>query len=283
MDIVNREIERYAEAHSQVLPALLDELTGVTKARFGRQAGMISGPLTGALLQILAASVQARRILEIGMFTGFSALMMAAALPEDGELITCDVNVETSELARGFFDRSSFGKKITIRLGPALETVETLQGPFDLVFIDADKENYRAYYEAALPLLAPNGVIAVDNVLWSGRVLDPKDASDRAIAEFNDHVQRDQRVTNVLLSVRDGVSVPATALVLLRAKLVELFKRHELAARDLSAARFDGGALFRRLRLVVFGRLHEGTAQRVIVTSTKRVEDLLRLHEGIGR
>src|SRR5690348_8403677 len=99
MEIVNREVERYAEAHSQPLPAVLEELTATTRERLGRRAGMISGPLTGGLLQLLAASVRARRILEIGMFTGFSALMMAAALPDDGELIACDVNPETNAIA----------------------------------------------------------------------------------------------------------------------------------------------------------------------------------------
>ena len=144
-------------------------------------------------------------MLEIGTFTGASALMMAAALPAEGALITCDVDPEAIALAKSFFARSPHGDKIEIREGPALETMQTLEGPFDLVFIDADKENYLAYYEAALLLLAPDGVIAVDNVLWSGRVLDPRAERDHAIVAFNDHVQRDPRVTNVILTVRDGL------------------------------------------------------------------------------
>ena len=131
--------------------------------------------------------------------------MMAAALPEDGQLITCDVNPKAIEIAKSFFARSPHGRKSTVREGPALETLKTLAPPFDLVFIDADKENYTNYYEASLPLLGPNGVIAVDNVLWSGNVLDPKDDSGKAIVAFNDHVQADERVTNVILTVRDGL------------------------------------------------------------------------------
>jgi caffeoyl-CoA O-methyltransferase len=166
---------------------------------------MLSGQLQGTLLQMLAASVGARRILEVGTFTGFSALMMVAVLPDDGELITCEIDPEAIALARSFFDRSPHGGKIEIREGPALDTLKTLEGPFDFAFIDADKENLTAYYEAVLPMLAAKGVIAVDNVLWYGRVLDPKDESDRAIVAFNEHVSRDERVWNMLLPIRDGL------------------------------------------------------------------------------
>lgn len=199
------QLEDYAVRHSTPLPPLLEELVATTREKMGNRSLMICGQLEGTLLQMLAASVGARRILEIGMFTGFSALMMAAALPDDGELITCDIDPEAIALARSFFARSPHGSKIDIREGPALDTLKTLEGPFDLVFIDADKENYVAYYEAALPLLAPNGVIAVDNVLWMGRVLDPQDESDRAIVAFSERVHRDERVWNVLLPIRDGL------------------------------------------------------------------------------
>ncbi len=199
------QIEEYATKHSAPLPPLLEEVIAKTQEEMGNLSAMLSGHLQGAFLQMLASSVGARRILEIGTFTGFSALMMAEALPEDGRLITCDVNPRAIEMARSFFDRSAHGGKIEIREGPALDTLKTLEGPFDFVFIDADKESYNAYYEAALPLLAPNGVIAVDNVLWMGRVLDPQDESDRAIAAFNDHVSRDERVWNMLLPIRDGL------------------------------------------------------------------------------
>jgi caffeoyl-CoA O-methyltransferase len=204
-ELVPEAIEDYAAAHTTPAPPLVEELYATTHERMGERAGMLSGQIEGTFLQMLLGAMGARRVLEIGMFTGASALMMAAALPDDGELITCDVDPAAIALARGYFARSEHGKKIEVREGPALETLRTLAGPFDLIFIDADKENYLAYYDAALPLLAPNGVIAVDNVLWGGRVLDPRDESDRAIAAFNDRVQSDPRVTNVILSVRDGL------------------------------------------------------------------------------
>jgi len=205
LTLVPEEIDNYAAAHSTPLPSLLEELLTVTREKTGERAQMLSGQLEGTLLHVLAASLGAQRILEIGTFTGFSALMMAAALPEDGKLITCEINPKAISIARSFFQRSPHGRKIEVREGPALETLKALDGPFDLVFIDADKESYIAYYEVALSLLAPNGLIAVDNVLWSGRILNPEDDSSRAIAAFNEHVRRDQRVTQVILTVRDGV------------------------------------------------------------------------------
>lgn len=205
LTLVPEEIERYAMAHTTPLPSLLEELIAVTQERFGQQARMLSGQLEGTLLQMLIHALRARRVLEIGTFTGFASQMMAAALPEEGELITCDVDPKAIEVARSFFERSPHGHKVSLREGPALETMRTLEPGFGLVFIDADKENYVNYYEAALPLLAANGLIAVDNVLWSGRVLDPKSDQDRAIVAFNEHVARDERVTQVVLTVRDGL------------------------------------------------------------------------------
>jgi caffeoyl-CoA O-methyltransferase len=200
-------LEEYVAAHSTPVTPLLDELIATTQRETGEQAVMLSGQVEGGLLQTLVFATGARRVLEIGTFTGFSAQMMAAALPPDGTLITCDLDPRTIATARRFFDRSPHGKKIELREGPALETMARLEGPFDLVFIDADKGNYTNYYEAALPLLAPRGLIVVDNVLWSGRVLDPQDERDRAIAAFNHHVRNDPRVAVVILSVRDGLSL----------------------------------------------------------------------------
>jgi caffeoyl-CoA O-methyltransferase len=205
LSLVSEDVDRYASAHTTPLPSLLRELQEATAAQLGPAAQMISGQIEGTLLQLLALAVGARRILEFGTFTGFSAQMMAAALPDDGELITLDVDPKATALARSFWQRSEHGHKIQLRLGPALETAKTLRGPFDLVFIDADKQSYAAYYQAALPLLSPHGFIVVDNCLRRGRVLRPENEGDLATAAFNDLVQADERVINVLLPVRDGV------------------------------------------------------------------------------
>ena len=202
--LVSPEIERYAVDHTTPLPDYLEELTRVTYEKMA-SPGMLTGPVEGTLLQFLVWTTNARRVLEIGTFTGFSAQMMAAALPDDGVLVTCDIDPKTAKVARQYFARSPHGRKIELRLGKAIEPLESLKGPFDLVFIDADKESYIAYYDRALDLLSPGGIIAVDNVLWSGRVLDPKSESDHAIVEFNRHVRQDPRVRHVLLPVRDGV------------------------------------------------------------------------------
>jgi caffeoyl-CoA O-methyltransferase len=146
-------------------------------------------------------------VLEIGTFTGYSALSMAAALPDDGRIDTCDVEPKHVEVARRYIARSPHGRKITIHLGPALDSIAQLEGQFDLVFIDADKENYDNYFEAVLPRLSERGLIAIDNTLWSGRVLDPQDDSTRAIAALNDKLAADERVVCVQLSVRDGVTL----------------------------------------------------------------------------
>lgn len=204
-EIVPEPIEEYARAHTTSLPPLMQELVDATEQETGALSQMLSGQLEGMFLQMLVAATGAKRVLEIGMFTGFSAQMMAAGLPDDGELITCEVNPKAIEIASRFFARNPGGPKIKVMDGPALETMKTLSGPFDLIFIDADKPNYTNYYEAALPLLSPNGLIVVDNVLWSGRVLKPEGAQDEAIVAFNDHVQADERVMNVMLTVRDGV------------------------------------------------------------------------------
>jgi caffeoyl-CoA O-methyltransferase len=205
LTLVPEKIEAYAAAHTTPLEPLLQELVAETQREFGGRATMLSGETVGGLLQTLIAISGARRVLEIGMFTGCSALMMAAALPDDGQLITCDIDETAIALAKRYFQRSPHGHKIDVREGRALETLASLKGPFDVVFIDADKDNYINYYEAALPLLAQDGVIAVDNVLWSGNVLSPKERDDHAIVAFNAHVAADERVSQALLTVRDGV------------------------------------------------------------------------------
>lgn len=204
LTLVPPEIEKYSIDHTTSLPDYLEELTRYTHEHMDSPE-MLTGPIEGMLLQFLVWATGAERVLEIGTFTGFSAQMMAAALPEGGLLVTCDIDPEAADVARKYFQRRPYPARIELRLGPALETLYSLSGPFDVVFIDADKENYVAYYERALELLSPRGIIAVDNVLWGGRVLDPKAESDKAIAEFNRHVRRDPRVKQVLLPVRDGV------------------------------------------------------------------------------
>ncbi len=206
--IVPDEIEAYAVAHSTPPSPLLETVARTTRASMEGH-GMMVGPLEGRLLEFLVHLSGARRVLEIGTFTGYSALSMAAALPADGTIVTCEIDPERAAVARRHFDASPLGDRIRLRLGPALDTLATLDGPFDLVFIDADKENYRNYYEAVLPLLADGGVIAVDNVLWQGRVLDLSDdsPSTRGIVELNDLVRHDPRVVCVMLTVRDGMTL----------------------------------------------------------------------------
>lgn len=204
--IVDERIEAYAEAHTTPDGELFERLAEETRAKTTAPQMMV-GRIEGQFLAALVGVTGARRVLEIGTFTGYSAISMASALPADGELITCDVDPEATAIARRYMDESGHGDKIEIRLGPALETLATLEGSFDLVFIDADKPNYRMYYEASLPLLTDDGLLIADNVLWSGRVLEPGgDESTAAIKEFNDHVIGDERVVSVMLTVRDGMT-----------------------------------------------------------------------------
>lgn len=204
--IVHPGIEAYARKHTETEGELFRELASVTREET-TSPQMQVGHLEGAFLRLLIKIAGAKRVLELGTFTGYSALAMAEGLPEDGRLITCDVDPHATAIAKRFWDRSPHGRKIELKLGPALETLKTLDGPFDLVFIDADKENYSNYWKACVPKVRKGGVLAVDNVLWSGRVLDPKDASDRAINGFNKLVFEDGRVEPVLLTVRDGISL----------------------------------------------------------------------------
>jgi|TARA_B100000315_G_scaffold199931_1_gene191925 caffeoyl-CoA O-methyltransferase len=204
ISLVPPEIEQYAVDHTSSLPVHLEELTRFTYENTNLPQ-MLSGPIEGTLLQFLTWMTNARRILEIGTFTGFSAQMMSAVLPDDGVLITCEVDPEVAQVAQSFFNKSEHGYKIQMRLGPALETLESLEGPFDIIFIDADKAEYSNYYEVALGLLANRGIIVVDNVLWGGRVLSPNDDEARAIAGLNKQIRKDKRVRHLLLPIRDGV------------------------------------------------------------------------------
>ena len=199
-------LDAYLDAHATPLEPLLEELHDATYSSLSSPQ-MIAGPVLGRLLRFLVAMVAPRLVVEIGTFSGYSALAMAGGLPAEGRIVTCELSPERAEFARGYFDRSPHRDRIEQRLGPALETVAALDGPFDFVFIDADKQGYPAYYEAVVPKLSPRGVIAVDNTLRGGDVSDPMDDGDRAMATFNAHVHDDPRTENVTLTVRDGVTL----------------------------------------------------------------------------
>ncbi len=213
IDIADPRVERYAAEHSSPEAPYLSAVAEETRASTSAPEMMV-GPLEGNFLAAVVALRQPRAVLEIGTFTGYSALSMAAELPPGGRITTCDVNPDHVAIARRHIEASPYADRIEIRLGPAQDTLAELDGPFDLVFIDADKTGYLAYYEAVLPKLAPHGMILVDNVLWSGRVTDEDgfdpdrtDTATTALREFNDHVAADERVRSVILTIRDGVAM----------------------------------------------------------------------------
>ncbi|MDR4479276.1 MAG: class I SAM-dependent methyltransferase [Nitrospira sp.] len=205
-DLVLPKIDAYAAAHSIPETPTRRALREETE-RTMEFARMLVGPLEGAFLHLMARLVQATRVLEIGMFTGYSALCFAEAMPDQGRVITCEVDEESASVARRFFAQSTHGRKIEIRMGPALETMAGLTGPFDLIFIDADKLNYVNYYHRAMELLSPRGVMLIDNVLWNGDVLHDPPPDDRtaAIQALNRIVTADARVSAVLATIRDGI------------------------------------------------------------------------------
>jgi predicted O-methyltransferase YrrM len=204
MDFIVAAVEKFAHDHTKPESDLYRRLRDETYETM-RAPQMQVGRIEGKFLKLLVRLAGARNVLEIGMFTGYSTLMMAEGLPDDGRLVTCDIDPQAEAIARRYFAESPHGRKIEVRMGPALESISTLTGPFDLIFIDADKPNYVNYYEATMPLLRPGGLIVADNVLWSGRVLDPQDEDTHGIVSFDQHVQGDERVENVCLTVRDGM------------------------------------------------------------------------------
>ena len=207
-DITTPAAEQYAEQHTTAEPELLTRVVENTR-QLSRRSMMLTGHLEGRFLKMLVAISGARRILEIGTFTGYSAMSMAEALPADGELISCEIDERHAQIAREHIATSPHADKIEVRVGPALDTIAALDGEFDMVFIDADKPAYRAYYEAVLPLLSERGFICIDNVLWSLAVLDPSDndPSTTALRELNDFIVNDPRVECVMVPIRDGVSI----------------------------------------------------------------------------
>jgi caffeoyl-CoA O-methyltransferase len=202
------EIDAYAEAHTTAPDELLAELAEETRSTMSAPQ-MLTGVVEGRFLEQLVFALQAKRVLELGTFTGYSSLSMAAGLPQGGHVDTCEVSEEHAEVARRYLAQSPYGDRITVHMGPALETIERLGGEWDFVFVDADKENYGNYYEALVPRLKPTGLMAIDNTLWSGRVIDDEDDSPptRAIRELNDRIAADERVVAVQLTVRDGVTL----------------------------------------------------------------------------
>jgi caffeoyl-CoA O-methyltransferase len=205
--IVNEDVERYALEHSTPDAEFFRRLEKETRATTTAPQMMV-GPLEGQFLGWLVWLSGAERVLEIGTFTGYSSISMALELPPGGRIVSLDVNEETTAVARRYAEEAGVADRIDYRVGPALEELERLDGPFDLVFIDADKENYVDYYENVLPKLSERGFVVADNVLWSGRVLeDDGNESTQAIKAFNDHVAADERVEFLVLTVRDGMTL----------------------------------------------------------------------------
>ena len=200
-----KDIQKYCKEHTEEDITLLSEIEKHTWENEDVPQ-MISGQLVGKLLQSVIKMIGANRIVEVGTFTGYSALQMAEVIPDDGEIHTCELMKKHAKTAQLFFDHSKFGNKITIHKGPALSSMEQLpSGAFDMAFIDADKSNYLDYYKRCLTLVRGGGVIILDNMLWSGNVINPKDDDSKALRKTGDYIQKDKRVFNLLLPIRDGL------------------------------------------------------------------------------
>jgi caffeoyl-CoA O-methyltransferase len=208
MNPYDEAIEGYASKSTRAVDQVFRDLRDETYAKMSNP-GMQVGEVEGRFLRLLVAMTGATKVLEFGTFTGYSAMMMASALPPRGVLYTLDRDPEAVGIAQKYFARVPYGKKIKVVMGDARETVHGIKGPIDLAFIDADKEAYDLYYEATLKILRPGGIIALDNMLWYGKVLDPQpeDRDANAIVAMNKKIEGDGRVENVLLTVRDGVQL----------------------------------------------------------------------------
>ena len=207
MDFLSADLTAYVEAHTSPEDDLLRRLNRNTRAHV-MAPRMLSGHLQGRFLAMLSHLIRPRRILEIGTYTGYSALCLAEGLTDDGRLITIDQNEELEAFARSYWRQSPLNAKIDLCIGPAADVIPTLDDVFDLVFIDADKRNNALYYKLIFDKLRPGGLLLVDNMLWSGKVIEPVKPSDedtRAVLAFNQLIQADARVENVLLPVRDGI------------------------------------------------------------------------------
>lgn len=204
--MIDPQIEAYAQRHTGPESGLLRLVEERTR-RDDRDMGMLTGRVQGRLLKLLVQMSRAGLVLEVGTFTGYSALAMAEGLPEHGRIITCENDPEVRDVAQAAFDRSPAGDRIELRFGPAIDTIRALDAPIDFSFIDADKGNYPLYYEEILARTRSGGILVLDNMLWYGQVLDPPDEESRILHELNEFISRDERVENVLLTVRDGVQL----------------------------------------------------------------------------
>jgi predicted O-methyltransferase YrrM len=210
MEFIDEQLSAYAEKHTTAEPELLQKLNRDTYANV-LIPRMLSGHLQGRILSMFSHMIQPKRILEIGTYTGYSALCLAEGLTPDGKLITMDINEELEDRVRRYINDSDYSSQIDFRVGNALEIIPTLEDELDLVFIDADKPNYSNYFDLVIDKLRTGGIIIADNVLWSAKVLDPEqlanDEDTKALHEFNEKMQQDSRVENVLMPVRDGLMV----------------------------------------------------------------------------
>jgi caffeoyl-CoA O-methyltransferase len=205
--VASDEIQAYAEAHTTPPSELQQRLAEETRETL-RSPQMLTGTVEGRLLEFLVFALRPKRVLELGTYSGYSTLSMAPELPPGGHIDTCEVDETHAAVARRYLDEAGVGDRVTIHLGPALETIERLEGEFDLIFIDADKVNYPAYYDALVPRLSPNGIMVLDNTLWSGRVAEPDDSPEtRMFVDLNARIASDPRVVAVVLTVRDGITL----------------------------------------------------------------------------
>lgn len=210
MHFIPEKLDDYVVAHSQDEPELLQQLNRETYQKI-LQPRMLSGHYQGRVLSMISKLVQPTTILEIGTYTGYSAICLAEGMAKNGELHTIDINEELYDFQRKYFDKSGYGEQISQHLGNALDIIPKLDRTFDLVFIDADKENYVSYFNVIVEKLNPGGIILSDNVLWSGKVLETKfkkeDTSTPALIEYNDLLKNDSRIETVLLPIRDGLTI----------------------------------------------------------------------------
>ena len=209
MDFLPDKIDQYVEQHSENEPELLQQLNRETHLKI-LQPRMLSGAYQGRVLSMISKLVNPKHILEIGTYTGYSALCLAEGMQPNGELHTIDINEELYDFQRKYFDKSLYGNQIHQHLGNALEIIPRLNKTFDLVFIDADKENYPNYFEIIMDKLNPGGIILSDNVLWSGKVIEPvkeDDLDTKALIEYNAHLKEDCRIETIILPIRDGLTI----------------------------------------------------------------------------